>query len=131
MSVLKYIFNISYNILDPSLPTTTLKKLDKEKTKGWVIIRYYFFKLGRSLLTQRRRQDFPVRCKRPLDRMELQSLGPYFFTCFLNTSSSSAFHGPFFIIESLIEILRYQLSDYLQFKVLIYFSFNSGFLFTY
>lgn len=59
--------------------------------------RYYFFKLGRSLLTQRRRQDFPVRCKRPLDRMELQSLGPYFLTWLIKTSSSSAFHGPFFI----------------------------------
>lgn len=55
----------------------------------------YFFKLGLSLLTQRRRHDFPVLCKRPLDRMELQSLGPYFFTWFNSTSSSSAFHGPF------------------------------------
>ena len=61
----------------------------------------YFFKLGRSLLTQRRRHDFPVRCKRPLDRMELQSLGPYFFTWFNNTSSSSAFHGPFLMPSSL------------------------------
>ncbi|KAG5565434.1 hypothetical protein RHGRI_001353 [Rhododendron griersonianum] len=40
-------------------------------------INAYFFKLGLSLLTQRRRQDLPVRCKRPLDRMELQSLGPF------------------------------------------------------
>lgn len=55
----------------------------------------YFFKLGRSLLTHRRRHDLPVLCKRPLDRMELQSLGPYFLTWFTRTSSSSAFHGPF------------------------------------
>lgn len=57
----------------------------------------YFFKLGLSLLTQRRRQDLPVRWRRPLERMELQSLGPYLLTWLIRTSSSSAFHGPFFI----------------------------------
>lgn len=66
-----------------------------------VVVKAYFFKLGLSLLTHRRRHDFPVRCKRPLDRMELQSLGPYFFTWFNSTSSSSAFHGPFLIPSSL------------------------------
>lgn len=66
----------------------------------------YFFKLGLSLLTQRRRQDLPVRCKRPLERMELQSLGPYLFTWFTSTSSSSAFHGPFFISSLSISLQR-------------------------
>lgn len=60
---------------------------------GWT----YFLRFGWSLLTQRRRHDLPVLWRRPLDRMELQSLGPYFFTWFTNTSSSSAFHGPFLI----------------------------------
>lgn len=66
----------------------------------------YFFKLGLSLLTQRRRQDLPVLCKRPLDRMELQSLGPHFFTWFNRTSSSSAFHGPFLIPSSLLPSIQ-------------------------
>jgi len=60
----------------------------------------HFLRFGRSLLTQRRRQDLPVLWRRPLDRMELQSLGPYFFTWFRSTSSSSAFHGPFLIYSS-------------------------------
>ena len=51
--------------------------------------------MGLSLLTQRRRQDLPVRWRRPLDRMELQSLGPKRLTWFKSTSSSSSFHGPF------------------------------------
>jgi hypothetical protein len=55
----------------------------------------YFLRFGRSLLTQRRRQDLPVLWRRPLDRMELQSLGPYFLTWWSNTWSSSVFHGPF------------------------------------
>lgn len=67
----------------------------------------YFFKLGLSLLTQRRRQDLPVRCKSPLERMELQSLGPYLFTWFISTSSSSAFHGPFFISSLSPSILNF------------------------
>lgn len=78
----------------------------------------YFFKLGRSLLTQRRRQDLPVLCRRPLDRMELQSLGPYFLTWLIRTSSSSAFHGPFFIspkssynlLLSIVNSLLFQLN---------------------
>ena len=57
----------------------------------------YVFKLGLSLLTHLRRQDFPVRGNKPLDRMELQSLGPYLLTCFKSTSSSSLLHGPFFM----------------------------------
>lgn len=58
---------------------------------------FYFLRFGRSLLTQRRRHDFPVRRNKPLDRMELQSLGPYLLTWLIKTSSSSAFHGPFLI----------------------------------
>lgn len=64
----------------------------------------YFFKLGRRLLTQRRRQDLPVLGKRPLDRMELQSLGPFPFTKFFSISSSSAVHGPFLVASS--DLLR-------------------------
>ena len=55
----------------------------------------YVLRSGRSLLTQRRRQDLPVRGRRPLDRMELHSRGPCSRTCRRSTSSSSAFHGPF------------------------------------
>ena len=55
----------------------------------------YFLMSGRSLLTQRRRQDLPVRGRRPLDRMELHSRGPFSRTCRRSTSSSSAVHGPF------------------------------------
>lgn len=53
--------------------------------------------MGLSLLTHLRRQDFPVRGNKPLDRMELQSLGPHLFTCLNSTSSSSLLHGPFFM----------------------------------
>jgi hypothetical protein len=55
----------------------------------------YVLRSGRSLLTQRRRQDLPVRGRRPLDRMELHSRGPCSRTCRSSTSSSSAVHGPF------------------------------------
>lgn len=61
-------------------------------------------RLGRSLLTQRRRHDLPVRLRRPLDRIELQSRGPYLLTWLINTSSSSAFHGPFLISSFLASI---------------------------
>ncbi|KAL8459387.1 hypothetical protein ACS0TY_036761 [Phlomoides rotata] len=36
--------------------------------------------IGSANINQRRRHDFPVLCNRPLDRMELPSLGPYFLT---------------------------------------------------
>ena len=60
----------------------------------------YVFKLGLSLLTHLRRQDFPVLGNKPLDRMELHSRGPYLLTCLNSTSSSSLLHGPFFIISN-------------------------------
>ena len=85
----------------------------------------YFFKLGLSLLTQRRRQDLPVRCKSPLERMELQSLGPYLFTWFISTSSSSAFHGPFFISSLSPSILNF--TPFLS-SFLCNFSFSLFFL---
>lgn len=44
----------------------------------------HFLRFGRSLLTQRRRHDLPVLWRRPLDRMELQSLWTYFFTWFMH-----------------------------------------------
>lgn len=65
-------------------------------------------------MTQRRRQDLPVLCKRPLDRMELQSLGPYFLTWFIRTSSSSAFHGPFLIPSSLFPSISQNYSFFSQ-----------------
>lgn len=55
----------------------------------------YFLMSGRSLLTQRRRQDLPVRGRKPLDRMELQSRGPCTRTCSSSTASSSAVQCPF------------------------------------
>ena len=73
-----------------SLNCRTITKKMKEK---WGID--YVFKSGLSLLTQRRRQDFPDLGRRPLDRMELQSRGPYLCTCSIRTSSSSAIQGPF------------------------------------
>lgn len=57
----------------------------------------YVLRSGLSLLTQRRRQDLPVRARRPLDRMELQSRGPCFRTYSIRISSSSAIHVPFLI----------------------------------
>lgn len=50
---------------------------------------------GLSLFTQRRRQDLPVRGRKPLDRMELQSRGPCTRTCSSSTASSSAVQCPF------------------------------------
>lgn len=80
---------------------TEVNQSEEEETlkhrQNWV---NYFLRFGRSLLTQRRRQDLPVLWRRPLDRMELQSLGPYLFTCLSSTSSSSAFHGPFLICST-------------------------------
>lgn len=65
----------------------------------------YVFKLGLSLLTHLRRQDFPVLDNKPLDRMELHSRGPYLLTCLNSTSSSSLLHGPFFISSNSLSII--------------------------
>ena len=76
----------------------------------------YVFKLGLSLLTHLRRQDFPVRGNKPLDRMELQSLGPYLSTCFNSTSSSSLLHGPFFmyVLSNSLSICTWNFQDLLN-----------------
>lgn len=89
----------------------------------------YFFKLGLSLLTQRRRQDLPVRWRRPLDRMELQSLGPKRLTWFKSTSSSSSFHGPFLktscdcdLLSSIIVGFPSQNTEFLEIHIQIFCS---------